>query len=320
MQKYGLLFIMLMAGMMLSMAPAGAEPPPIGKEESKNPSWSGEIETGLAYDGNVFQEKEGAESDIIWESSLYLAYRPGQIRWSGLATFNRYLDNSELSYEFYELGAERPFGEKNHGNLFLQLSPPAPLDKEDPSFPLITLGSYGFTARFDRDLSPWWNTGLSFSYDRLNYSDAFDAKDTDVVKIGFPQTFRLKTGWRFLVDYSFEEGFARGGTVPSGRPDDISYVAHAAAFQAGYQWAAPVSIRLRYRIRSKTFNTDLPKETEPIHSGRSDTSHALLAGLRYQPFPNVVVRARSQLLWRNSSDPFVEFNEWIHGLSVSYLF
>lgn len=311
---------MVWVALLLAASPArGTSPSEEEKVETRSP-WSGEIETGLAYDGNVFQEKEGAESDVLWESSLYLAYRPGQIRWSGLAAFNRYLENSELNYEFYEIGGERPFGEKNYGSLFVQLSPPAPLDKEDPSFPLITLGTYGFTARFDRDLFPWWNTGLSFSYDRLNYSDAFDAKDTDVVKIGFPQTFRLKTGWRFLADYSVEEGFARGGTVPSGRQDDISYVAHAAAFQAGYQWAAPVSIRLRYRIRSKTFNTGLPKETEPIHSGRRDTTHTLLAALRYQPFPNVIVRARSQLLWRDSSDPFVEFNEWIHGLSVSYLF
>lgn len=311
---------MVFVALLLPVSPARGAATPEEEKVQTQPTWSGEIETGLAYDGNAFQEKNGAESDIIWESSLYLAYRPGIIRWSGLATFNRYLKNRELSYNFYEVGAERPFGEKNHGSLFAQLSPPAPLDKEDPSFPLIELGSYGFTALLDRDLSPWWNTGLSFSYDRLDYSNAFDAKDTDVVKIGFPQTFRLKTGWRFLVDYSFEEGFARGGTVPSGRQDDISYVAHAAAFQAVYQWAAPVSIRLRYRIRGKTFNTDLPKEIEPIHAGRSDTGHSLLAGLRYLPLSTVVVHARSQLVWRDSSDPAVEFSEWIHALSLSYLF
>lgn len=291
-----------------------------GETEPKKQAWGGEIETAFIYDDNVFQDKQERESDVIWAPTLSLTYRPQVVRWNGSATHYRYLRNGALNYSFYEVGAERPFGEKNYGSLFLQLSPPAALDKEDPTVQTIRLGSAGLTAEFDRDLSLWWNAGVLFSYNRLNYNDSFNAKDTDILKLGSPHVFRLGIPWRLRLDYSFENGSARGGTVPSGRRDDISYRAHAGSIQLSYRHSASVTGRIQYRIRHKVFTTDLPEEVEPIHAGRRDTQHRIQASLRYRPLTRLLFRFQSEYLWRSSSDPAVEFNEAVQTVSLAYLF
>jgi len=298
---------------------AEGEPAPAEKDQ-KQRAWAGEIETAFVYDDNVFQDNKERESDVIWAPTLSLAYRPQVTRWSGSATHYRYLRNGALNYSFYEAGAERPFGEKSYGRLFLQFSPPAALDKEDPTVPTITLRSAGLTADFDRDLYPWWNAGLLFSYNHLDYNDSFNAKDTDIFKLGSPHVFRLGIPWRLRLDYSFENGSARAGTVPSGRRDDISYQAHAGSIQLSYRHSSSVTGRIQYRVRHKVFTTDLPEEVEPIHAGRHDTQHRIQASVRYLPFTRLLFRFQSEYLWRVSSDPAVEFNEAVQTVSLAYLF
>lgn len=311
--------------LILLAVPTLAEEGSTSKEtEKKKHTWTGEIETGLIYDSNVFQAKSKIESDLIWESAFSLAYRPRKTRWSGSAVLNRYLQIQELNYSFFEIGGERPFGEKYYGSLFLQFSPPASLDKEDPTLPTIELGSAGFTAQIDRDLTSWWNTGLSVTYNRLDYNADFDAKDTDLVRLGLPQTFRPALSWRLSIDYAVEAGSAKGGAVPidgeAVREDNASYRAQAGGVQISYRFGSPLTVRLRYRVRQKVFTTDLPEDVEPIHAGRRDTNHLLLIGLRYQPFPKILIRARSEYLWRNSSDSAVEFKETLYAASLAYFF
>lgn len=292
---------------------------PLETDAKKRP-WAGEIETAFVYDNNVFQDQQERESDAIWVPTVSLSYRPQVIRWSGSATFYRYFRNKVLNYTFYEAGAERPFGEKSYGSLFLQFSPTAALDKEDPTVPTITLGSAGWTADFDRDLLPGWNAGVRISYNRLDYNDSFNAKDTDILKLGSLHIFRMGIPWQLRLDYLFENGSARGGTVPSGRRDDISYQAHAGSIQVSYRHSPSVAGRIQYRIRHKIFTTDLPEEVEPIHAGRRDTQHRIVASVRYRPFAPLLFRFQTEYLWRISTDPLVEFNEAVQTLSVAYLF
>jgi hypothetical protein len=300
-----------------SHADEGAAP---AETDAKKRAWGGEVETAFVYDDNIFQDNKERESDVIWVPTVSLTYRPRVVRWSGSATHYRYLRNGALNYSFYEAGAERPFGEKSYGSLFLRFSPPAALDKEDPTAPTITLRSAGWAADFDRDLFPWWNAGLLVSYNHLDYNDSFNAKDTDIFKIGSPHVIRLGIPWRLRLDYSFENGSARAGTVPSGRRDDISYQAHAGSIQLSYQHSPSVTGRIQYRIRRKTFTTDLPEEVEPIHAGRRDTQHRIQASVRYRPFSRLLFRFQSEYLWRTSTDPVVEFNEAVQTVSVAYLF
>lgn len=301
----------------LSRAEEGAAS---AETDQKKRAWGGEIETAFVYDNNVFQDNKERESDIIWAPTVSLSLRPQVVRWSGSATFYRYFRNQALNYTFYEVGAERPLGEKSYGSLFLQFSPPAALDKEDPTVPTITLGSAGWTADFDRDLYPWWNTGVRISYNHLDYNDSFNAKDTDILRLGSLHVFRMGIPWQVRLDYLFENGSARGGTVPSGRRDDISYQAHTGNIQLSYRHSPSVTGRIQYRIRRKIFTTDLPEEIEPIHAGRRDTQHRIQAALRYRPLTRLLFRFQSEYLWRTSSDPAVEFNETVQTVSLSYLF
>lgn len=300
-------------------SPLRAELPEKGGGEAQDrPLLSGEIQTGLEYDSNIFQGKTQEESDLIWVSSLSLNYRPDLIRWSALAVHNQYLDSSELSYSSFEIGAERPFGEKDYGSFFVQVSPSAPLDKDESVGPPISVGSYGFSTLYDRDFTPSWNIGLSFSYDRLNYNETFNAKDTDLVKFGIPQFIRIDRTWRFLIDYTFETGSARGGRMPSGRQDDISFRANVFALQASYPVTPMNRVRVRYRIRRKTYTTD--NINDGLHFGRNDTNHQILVGLRHRANPKVTLRTRLKYLWRDSNDPFVEFDEVTFSASAAYRF
>lgn len=316
-----LLWIAAVLGMSLLAPPSHAEEDSASAgTDARKHAWAGEIETAFVYDDNVFQDNKEQESDVIWVPTVSLTYRPRVVRWIGSATHYRYLRNGALDYAFYEVGAERPFGERSYGSLFLQFSPPAALDKEDPTVPTIALGSAAGTVYFDRDLSPWWNAGALLSYNHLDYNDSFDAKDTDIVKIGSPHVFRIGILWQLRLDYSFENGWARGGTVPSGRPDDISYQTHAGSVQLSYRHSPSVTGRIQYRIRHKIFTTDLREEVEPIHSGRRDTQHRIQGALRYRPFSRLLFRVQSEYHWRTSSDPAVEFNEMVQTVSIAYLF
>lgn len=291
-----------------------------GKIEDR-PDLSGKLETGLEYDSNIFQKKTLEESDLIWASSISLNYRPDQIRWSALVVHNQYLDNSELSYSFYEIGVERPFGEKDYGSIFVQVSPTAPLDKDESFGPPISLESYGFTAIYDRDFTRFWNSGLSFSYDRIDYNEIFNAKDTHLVKIGFPQFLRVDRTWRFSINLTLESGFASGGLVPSGigfRQDDISFRANVFSLQSSYPVTPLSRVRVRYRIRKKTYTTN--NIGDEIHFNRKDTNHQLLVGLRHRANPKMTLRTRLRHIWRESTDPFVEFDEVTFSFSAAYRF
>ncbi|MFQ5579809.1 MAG: hypothetical protein ACE5FZ_04290 [Nitrospiria bacterium] len=305
--------------------PSWAKSPSKGKGgEADRPRLFGEIQTGLEYDSNIFQDNIQEESDMVWVSSLTLNYRPDLVRWSTLAAHNSYLGNSELSYSFFEVGADRPFGKKDYGSFFVQISPSAPLDKDESIGPPVTLGSYGFSAIYDRDLTRTWNSGLSFSYDQLNYNATFAAKDTKLFKVGFPQFIRPDRTWRFLVDLSLESGQARGGRVPSStapggfRQDDISYRADVFSLQASYPVSHLSRLRVRYRVRRKIYTTN--NTNDLFHFNRKDTNHQFLVGLRHRSSPKVTLRFRLKYLWRESTDRFVEFDEVLLSFSAAYRF
>ncbi|MFQ5543864.1 MAG: hypothetical protein ACE5FY_05885 [Nitrospiria bacterium] len=306
----------------MTAIPSHADTPVHGDGEvQKNSPWSGDFETGIEYDSNIFQAKNQRESDLIWISALYFDYLPEKIRWTGLAVRNQYLDNSELSFSFFEIGAERFFGSRDYGRFALQVSPSAPLDKDESVGPPISLGSIGFYTSYDRDLKPWWNTGLSISYNRINYNARFDAKDTNVVKIGFPQFLRLNKIWRFMLDYAFQTGSARTGRVPTlngTRPDDISFRANILSLQASYLLNSSTRVRISYRHRSKTYTTN--NIDDLFHIDRKDNNHQVLLGLKHRMNPKVTLRTRVKYLWRDSTDPFVEFDEVTLSVSAAYRF
>jgi len=303
------------------VSPSWAELPEKSETEDRT-LLSGVIEIGYEDDSNIFQEKIEEESDRIWLTTLSLNYRPDLIRWTVLAVRNQYVDNPELSYSFFEMGAERPIGERGYGNFFVQASPAAPLDKDESLGPPISVRSLGISALYDRDFSPFWNVGLSFSYDRLIYNELFRAKDTNLVKIGFPQFIRLSRSWQFFVDAIFEAGTARGGAVPSAidptgfRRDDISFRAKVFSLQTSYTITPLSRVRLQYLVRRKTYTAD--RNVDPLHFGRKDTSQQFHAGLAHQTNPNITLRARLRYLWRESTDTFVEFEELILSFSIAY--
>ena len=286
--------------------------------------WWGELETGLIYDGNILQDKDQKESDIIWESIISLAYKPDVVKWSGLAIFDQYRKNTELSYSYYEVGAERPFGDRAYASLFLHVSPTAPLDKEDPNRPdraPFSLGSHGISLSADRDSDNWGNMGFEISYTRLDYDAPFDAKDTHIITLKPSHFYRVNDLFNIFTEYSFEIGRARGGTVFGGtvnsRQDDISYNAYAFSLKLTHLVSRKTKVRLRYKIRRKRFTANAD---DILHDGRKDTNRLLYAQLEHNLRENIQVLGRIDRLWRRSSDSRIEFSENRLMLSAAYLF
>lgn len=280
-------------------------------------SFWGEIETGFLYDDNIFQVKDGKESDMIWESNLSLSYLPKEIKWSARAIFDRYRKNNELNYVYYEVGMERPFGQRNYGSVVLHLSPSALLDKQDPNREPFSLESYGFSATVDRNTDRIGNIGINFSYTRLDYGAPFNAKDTNILSLSPSLFYRMGDYWRFLAEVTYEKGDAQGGFILTDIPDDISYTALAASFKIVYQVRENTRLRFRYKIRKKRFSTE---GADAFHKDRNDANHALYAEIQYNPVEKVSVFSRIDRLWRNSNLDFVAFNETRWMLSVAYRF
>ncbi|HIL35130.1 MAG: hypothetical protein ABGX83_07140 [Nitrospira sp.] len=291
------------------------------KDTRRTSSFYGKIETGITYDSNIFQSKIRDVSDQIWKARVTFTYRINKVRWTGFAIRNQYIDNSELSNTFFMVGVVRPFGSRDFGSLFLRIRPTALLDLEERNSVPLRWKSNGFRTRYSRKLTSLLKVGLSFSYDRLDYTEGFDAKDSDLIKIGLFQNYRFKRSWYLLGEYTFEAGLARGGaSVDPNFQDDISYRAHVGAVQVSYQWMPSTSIRVRYWIRSKAYTTDLPLTVERFHPGRTDTNHLIRVGLRYKATPKVIINTRLMYLWRNSTDPRVKYTKSIYTVSASYQF
>ncbi len=286
-----------------------------GKDQVKT-LW-GEIETGLQYDSNILQTKNNEESDVIWESIISLAYRPDEVKWSGRAVFNQYQENDELDYSFFEIGGERPFGTQDYGSLFFNLSPTAPLDKQDPTRDPFELGSYGVSASFDRDTASLGNIGLALAYTKLDYESPFDAKDTDIISLGPSLFYRINDFWTFYSEYTYEWGDARTGTIPGGFRDDISYQAHALSLKIIHPLSTKTRIRLRYRIRKKRFTTG---SDDTFHADREDTNHSLYGELQHSPIKHLLLISRAEYRLRDSTDTFVEFDENRFTFSIAYQF
>jgi len=280
-------------------------------------SWLGEIQTGFISDNNIFQAKNNKDSDTIWESMIFMAYQPDRIKWSGRAIFDQYQKNEELSYSFFELGAEQSLGTRDYGMLFINFSPTAPLDKEEANTDPFALASYGFNASLDRDTDDFGNIGISLSYTRLDYDSPFDAKDIDIISFSPSLFYRINNFWVFYGEYSYEVGKADTGTIPGGFHDDISYKAHAFSLKMSHQLSKKASLRFRYRIRKKQFTTG---NDDSLHVDRKDTNHALYGAHIYSPMKDVFLETRVDYLWKNSTDSFVEYNESRFTVTIGYQF
>ena len=309
--------VLAAAACLMAAAPSWGQE---GQTDQEERPWWGTVETGFIFDNNVLGTKAEKESDRIWESMLYLAYQPDQIKWSGRAILDRYQKNDELSYETYEIGAERLFGERDYGGIFLYLSPTAPLDKQDPNREPFSLGSHGFTLLADRDTDRWGNIGLAFSYARLDYQAPFDAKDTDLIAFGPSLFYRIDDQWSLDIEYTYETGAAAGGTIPGdsgGVEDDISYQVNALSLKVTRLLSDKTGIRLRYKIRRKRFTAD---DRDPVHAGRRDTNHFFYAEIEHRLSEEFLLLGRLERIWRRSTDSFVEFNENRLAVSAAYHF
>jgi len=285
---------------------------PLRAQEAKTPSWWGEIETGLIFDDNILQDKTRKTSDRIWESILYMASQEEEVKWSGMAIFDRYLKNSELSYSYYQVRAERLFEDRTYGSLSLHISPSAPLDKQDPQAEPFSLGSYGLSLLADRDIDNLGNVGLEVAYTRLEYNATFNAKDSNVFTFRPSYFYRVDEALSLVGEYSYEQGEARGGAE-----DDISYTAQSIALEAERVIGKKIDTRLRYLIRKKRFTAG---RRDPIHAGRKDTNHFLLAQVFYSLRDNIRLLGQVNRLWTRSSDALVEYTENRLLLSAAYSF
>lgn len=291
----------------------GAEPGFSEVPTGQSP-WFGEIETGLIYDNNIFQEKDSRESDGIWESSLFFGYQLEKVFLSGTAVFDRYLENEVLNYAFYEVGVEAPLGLSNEVSLFFSFSPTAPLDKAD-SGPPFELSSRSLTLLVDHELF-WGRIGFSFSVTRLSYSEAFEAKDSKIITLGPSLFYKWDDPWTLSVAALFEKGQAAGGFISRQR-DDISYRAGVLSLQARYELSSRLNVRLSYRVRHKRFTAEA---ADPIHAGRRDRYQMVLISADYALYPHIVLRPQIEESWTRSSDPFVAFKERRLSLFTTYLF
>ncbi len=283
--------------------------------------WQGEVTSGLIHDNNILQVDNNKESDVIWESSLFLVYEPKEIEWHALAIFDRYLKNSELSYSYYEIGGQRALSQYNFGGLSLNFSPTSALDKQDPNRDLFSLGSYGFNLFAEHDTAQFGTIAINFSYTRLNYDAPFDAKDSDLITFSPSLFYRINSAWDFFGEYSYSLGKAQRGLIPVGVNqvdfDDISYRANALSLVATHWMSEETRLRFRYKIRKKDFTTDA---SDTFHQGRKDTTYVLYAEVKQRLMKNVSVRGQLKRLWRKSNQAFVDFGENQLTLSATYRF
>jgi len=314
-------FYLMAITLLFSASPLWAQS--TGEKDPKPRDWWGEIETGLISDSNILQDKNQKESDIIWESILYVATQEGEIKWSGLAIFDRYMRNSELSYENYQLSAERLFGDRDYGQIAINISPTAPLDKQDPGAgEPFALGSQSLRVMADHDTERLGNIGLEVAYTRLNYSAPFDPKDTNIITLRPSYFYRIDQSLSLIASYSYELGDAKGGTLLN-RQDDISYRAHSLSLEAARILSDKMDTRFRYSIRKKRFTAN---SSDNIHSGRKDTNHLFQAQISYlpeietQPEVNIRLFGQFERLWTTSTRSLVEYSENRLTLSVAYSF
>jgi len=276
--------------------------------------FSAELETGLIFDNNVFQEKDSERGDRIWTSYLQLAYEKGAVFLSALAIIDRYHDNEVLNTEFYEIGIEAPLGAATSGSLFLNLSPTAPLDKTDLG-PPFELDSRGLNFLLDHEM-PLGRIGFSFAFTQLNYSATFEAKDSAITALGPTFFYFLSENWTVSGDAAFERGRAAGGFIGD-RRDDISYRSTLLSIQTRYHFMAEFNLSIRYHFQKKHFTT---KANDPLHTGRRDDHRLLRLTAEQRPTPNTTLRAGFEASRLNSTDPSVNFEarRWI--FSAAYAF
>ncbi len=289
-------------------------------KENKARPWWGEVETGLIYDNNILQVDNNKESDVISESSLFMAYQAKAIKWHALAILDRYLDNSELSYSYFEIGAERALSQNYYGNLSLNISPTSSIDKQDPNRPPFSLGSYGLNLLVERDTAKFGTIGLNFAYTRLDYDPPFDAKDSTIYSLSPSLFYRINRSWHFFSEYSYSLGKARRGLIPVGlnlADDDISYKAHSLSLLTVHKLSKKTSLRFRYKIRQKRFT---PDARDTFHLGRKDTTHSIYAEIKQWLMKGIVVRGRVNRVSKNSNRSFVDFDENLITLSIAYQF
>ncbi|MFQ5589226.1 MAG: hypothetical protein ACE5F7_10345 [Nitrospiria bacterium] len=292
------------------------------QEKDASRPWWGEVESGLIYDNNILQVNSNKESDVIWESSLLLSYQPKEIEWYALAVFDRYLDNSELNYAYYEIGGERVLAQDLYGGFSLNVSPTSQLDKQDPvrdPFP-ISLGSYGTSFFIERDTARYGAFGLNIAYTRLDYNTPFNAKDSNLFDLGPTWFYRFNTAWSFYGQYTHTLAKARRGLIPVGASqffDDISYRANALSLLVTHMMSKKTRLRFRYKIRTMRFE---PDARDTFHLGRKDKTHALYAEVKQSLLKNVLLRGRLERFMRRSNQSFVEFSENRLMLSATYQF
>ncbi len=276
--------------------------------------WSATLETGFIYDDNVFQEKEARTSDTVWTSRILLGYLQGEVFVSALALMDRYRDNTVLNTDFYEIGIEGPLGRRNYGSLFLNLTPTAPLDKADTG-PPFELASRGLNLLLDHELSRG-RIGFSFAFTRLDYNDAFNAKDSDITALGPTGFYIFSEDWTISGEAAFERGRAAGGFVGD-RRDDISYRATVLSFQTRYHFSPRVNFRLKYDLRRKRFTT---QTDDPLHAGRLDQNQRFRIENEWRPTPTIALRAGFEAVNLRSSRPVFAFasRRWL--FSASYVF
>lgn len=312
-----IIFAALFFGVIFFLAPSAHAT----HEQNASHPWRGEVSSGFIRDSNILLVKDNKESDVIWESSLYLSYKPKAISWHVLAIFDRYLSNSELNYAYYELGAQRALGQHNYGGLSLNLSPDSLLDKQDPNRNLLSLASHGFNLFVERDTEQFGTIGLNIRYTRFNYNTAFDAKDSDLLTIGPSIFYRITDNWDFFGEYSHASGKAKTGLIPLnfGPPvfDDISYKASSLYLVFTHWMPERTRLRFRYIIRKKDFTAG---DADSFHQGRKDTTHLLSAEIKRYVFKNVSIRTQLKQLWKRSNQDFVNYSANKIALWVTYQF
>ncbi len=328
--QFGLFFI----GALLFLFPTWAAAQIYFEDDETLPRWSGEIEFGLVFDDNIFQDKENRVSDEIIESSILLNARMGETMFSALGALNRYRENKNLTHYFYEVGLETPLEDEFYFSAFLTLAPSAPLDKEDRSRQPFELSSSSISLYLDREMT-WGEAGVYFSWTRLNYNADFNAKDSQIMTLGPTLFYTDNVQWAVSSDLALERGEANRGTLVVQCPltseavlrtcrnllmdegftcglarcrrgDDISYRAVIFSIQIRYEVLSTVQVLMRYRFKHKRFSAD---ESDPIHFGRRDKNHWASIEAVYKPFPNLMLRSGLEEMWTRSTDPFVEFNE-----------
>ncbi len=290
-------------------------------EKNETRPWQGEISSGLIFDNNILLVKTDKESDVIWESGLFLAYKPKEISWHTLAIYDRYLSNSELSYSYYEIGGQVALGAYQYGGFSLNFSPTSLLDKQDPNRDLLSLGSYGFNLFAEHDTEHIGTIALNISYTRLDYSAPFDAKDSDLITLSPSLFYRITDVWDFFGEYGYSSGRARRGLIPVGFNqsafDDISYKAHLLSLMFTHWMPEQTRLRFRYTIRKKDFITG---DADTFHQGRTDRTHLLSAEIKRRVLENISIRAQVKGLWKRSNQAFVDFSGNKITLSATYQF